>query len=311
MPDTILETPAAPAVAPAAAPAVTTTAGTPTTVAAPAPAAAPAAAPTVQTGFLGENGTLNFQHAAGYLPKELHGAIDGFQARFEGKTVGDVLKSYNALEGEYSTLKGARAVPEKATLDAYGIAKPEALSDDLWTADSPKIAKFVEIAHAAGIGKDEFGKLFGAYAETLVADHTAADTAAREAKQAAYNQLVDAWGAEFEPKRETAFNHVLSEFTQLGINPEGNADAIALMNNPLFIRFAHAQAAKLGEGSTTLPPGASPVTLSDGEKALDIMNNPQNPMHAKFLQETKEGKGPTIDYVERLRSKIRQPRPTA
>lgn len=308
MPDTILETPVAPAAAPAAsAPA----AGTPTTVPAPAPAAAPAAAPTVQTGFLGENGTLNFQHAAGYLPKELHGKIDGLQARFEGKTVADVINSYTSLEGEYSQLKGARAVPEKATLDAYGIAKPEALSDDLWNADAPKIGKFVEIAHAAGIGKEEFGKLFGAYAETLVADHTAIATAAREAKQAAYNNLVDAWGAEFEPKRETAFNHVLAEFTQLGINPEGNPDAIALMNNPLFIRFAHAQAAKLGEGSTTLPPGAQPTTMSDGERALDIMNNPQNPMHEKFLQETKEGKGPTIDYVERLRSKVRPPRPAA
>lgn len=279
----------------------------PAPAAEPAPAETPAPTPSAPpTGsFIGDGGTLHFEHAASALPKDLHGNIDGFKARFEGKTVGDLFKSYNELEGQFTQLKQSRAVPESATLEAYGINRPESLSEDIWKQDSPKIEKFVQLAHESGIGKEEFGKLFNAYAETLAADYQQAEDAAREAKQSAFNELVDAWGSEFDARRQTAANHVDAVLRQLDL-PADSPHVRALFDNPAFIRIMHHQARETGEGDTTLPPGAAPSVLSGAEKAHDIMTNPANPLHEKFVQESKQGGGPTIDYVQKLRSNMRR-----
>jgi hypothetical protein len=256
--------------------------------------------------FIGDGGTLHFAHAATHLPQELHSSITGFQARFEGKTVGDVFKSYSELEGSFTQLKGSRAVPEAATLESYGITRPEGVNDDYWNEASPKIQNFITKAHAAGIGKGEFSKLFEDYGQSLLDDQKRAEVQTQAAKQESYNELMNVWGAEFEPKRQTTFNHVKSVLQEIGA--ADSPHTAALMNNPVFIQMMHNQALKTAPGITQVPNGATPSPVSSAEQGLDIMHNPQNPYHEKFVAESRQGGGPTVDFVMKLRSSVRQVR---
>lgn len=316
MNDTLLTTPATPAATPGdPAPASTPAAPAPAPgQPAPTPAApAPAAAPTQATpaAFLGEGLVMNFEGLAPHLQTpEQRSRIDGLKDRFDGKPVTEFLEAYGNLEGDYTRIKQATSLPDAPTLDAYGITKPEGIEDAAWQAEVPKIEGVLKIAHEAGIGKQGFAKLRDWFNEQEAAAAEAQVEAAKTQRADAYNNLVDAWGNEFDAKRETASNFTNGVLQSLQLTPD-DPNVKALFNNPAFIRIMHHEATdpKRGpvEGSTTLPAGAT-SPISPAEEASRIATDPTHPLHEKFIEESKRGGGPTIDHVERLRSKVRIPR---
>lgn len=261
--------------------------------------------------FLGEGMTMNFEGLAGHMEPDQRAGIDGLKARFDGKPITELVNSYREAEKTLTELRQTSAAPSEATLDAYGIQKPEGIADDVWTAESAKAQEFINAAHAAGVTKAGFQSLYNRYIAAESASHEASETAARESKTAAQQALSKEWGTEYSAKLESTDKAFSSALQELNIDRTDNADVAALENNPAFIRYAHLMAHKLAdasgqnEGSTQMPNGSVATQLSGPELAMDIMSNPSNPMNAKFKQQSAAGGGDVVDYVQNMRSKMR------
>lgn len=283
----------------------------PATPPAPAPSTEPSA-PSVepqppgeqpQGSFVGEGNRLDFAHASAHLPKELHGKIDGYQARFQDKTVGDLFQSYSEAEAQLTQLMQSNAVPDAPTLEAYGIGKPEGLDDDSWKAESPKIEELAAKAHELGIGKEKFAGLFATYIEQANAEAQSAEAQRGEQRAQHEARLRQAWGAEFSAHAETAANHINAEAAALGLSSD-DPMVQQLLENPVFFQMVHRHATKTNEGSTTLPTGTA-TTVSAPDQARDIMTNPANPLHEKFIQQSAQGGGDVVDMVAKMRSSLK------
>lgn len=290
---------------------------------APAPAVAPAAEPTPSSeppaqatpqntpppSFLGEGMAMNFEGLASLMEPEHRGAIDGLKDRFDGKPITEFVNSYRELEKNHTELSQRSSAPAEATLEAYGITKPEGIADDVWNKESAKTQEFIKDAHEAGVTKAGFQKLYSRYIASETAAQEQAATAQREAITTAQKELSNEWGTEYGAKLETTNNSFSEALAELGIDRGSSEQVTALENNPVFIRYAHLQAVKLAEaqgkteGNTTMPNGSTSTQLSGAEQAADIMTNPANPMHTKFMEQSAAGGGDVVDFVQSLRAK--------
>lgn len=320
--ESLLSPPAAAAATPAPASPVAATAPTPSTASeTPPPAAVSTLSPPAAvlppghaqtpTAFLGEGMTMHFEGLAPFMEPDHRAAIDGLKARFDGKPITEFVTSYREAEKALTELRQSAAAPPEPTLQAYGITQPEGLDDQTWAAESAKAQEFIKDAHAAGVTKAGFQSLYNRYLQTEQAAQQDRDTASREAKTAAQQALAKEWGAEYPAKLETTNQTFAAALQELNIERADNPDVIALENNPVFIRYAHQMAVKLAEasgqveGTTTMPRSAVATQLSGPELAMDIMSNPANPLHAKFLEQSKSGGGDVIDHVQKLRAKMK------
>ncbi len=271
----------------------------------PAAPAEPSTPPPAATdsAFIGPDNAINYDVAGDHLPPELRGSIDGFKERLP--TVPDLFKAYKEAETELTRVKQAAAeVPKEATLDAYGIQRPDGIDDETWKSQEEFMQPYVEIAHQGGMSKEAFGELVNHFNEQATQSIEAQQTADREAKDAARNQLLEAWGDEFNARLETTQRHTEAVLNSLDI-PVDSKEAEALMNNSAFIQIMHRMAPR--EGSAAVPAGAS-TPVSKAEQGEAIMTDPNHPLHQKFLDESRQGGGPTIDYVESLRKGMTRPR---
>lgn len=297
---------------PAPAPAATAPAAAPVVPATPTPApssptAMPADGPASSASFISQEGKFDWSQASSALPQELHGHIDGFEARFKDKGPADVLQSFVELETEFTQSKQKNAVPEEATLEAYGITKPEGMADDAWKSASGDLEPFLAKAKEVGLGKEGFQQMYGEFVALEMGREKAQEEAKVAARGEAEKTLQELWKGEYASKGETALNHITNKFNELNI-PLDHPDAKALLDNPFYVMTMHDAATSMGEDSTVAGEGVTANPMSNAEKGLDIMNNPDNPLHQKFKDESGRGGGPTIDYVQSLRSKMVRPR---
>lgn len=180
----------------------------------------------------------------------------------------------SAWDTEVRRLMG---VPEQGTPEAYAL-KPETLPDGV-TWDEGRAAKFAEIAHKVGMTPGQAKEM-----QSLYLGIQQEEVAARET---AWKTGMEKEAAELKTTFGDKLNNVVTSAQRAALAVNLPAD---VMNpqSPNFMALSGVQilqmANKLAEalGETRLPAAGAVNALSPRDQAMDIINNPANPLHALY-----------------------------
>jgi len=179
-----------------------------------------------------------------------------------------------AWEGEVRKLLG---VPEKADVESYGLKPAELPEGTVWNEE--RAAKFAEAAHKAGMTPKqavEMQSLYLAIQQEEAASQKTAFDAGLAKEQEALKEV-------FGDKLNSTVN--AAQRVALALNLPSD-----VMNpqSPNFMALSGVQvlqmAAKLADamGESNLPKTTAVTSLSPRDQAMDIINNPANPLHAAY-----------------------------
>lgn len=179
-----------------------------------------------------------------------------------------------AWDGEIRKLLG---VPEKPDVEAYGL-KPAELPDGVtWNED--RAAKFVEAAHRAGMTPKQAAEMQSLYLAIQQEEVAAQKTAFEAGLQKEQQALKETFGDKLNSTVNAAQRAALALNLPADVmNPQ----------SPNFMALSGVQvlqlASKLAEamGESKLPAAAAVSSLSPKDQAMDIINNPANPLHAAY-----------------------------
>jgi hypothetical protein len=161
-------------------------------------------------------------------------------------------------------------VPEKP--EGYGIKKPDGVPDDQWNPEY--VGGILGVLHKHNASPElvqELTKFDGEFASKLRAGGEAAQATALNKER---ETLKTEFGADFGKK----INLAARAAKTLGLDPE---------NDPMFRTAAGVKAMlkvaeMVSEDRLVSGEGGADFGKSDREKALDIVNNPANPLHKAF-----------------------------
>lgn len=161
-------------------------------------------------------------------------------------------------------------VPEKP--EGYGIKKPDGVPDDQWNGEY--VGGILGVLHKHNASPElvqELTKFDGEFSQKLRAGGEAAQAQALNKER---ETLKTEFGAEFGKKISLAARAAKT----LGLDPE---------NDPMFRTAAGVKAMlrvaeMVSEDRLVSGEGGADFGKSDREKALDIVNNPANPLHKAF-----------------------------
>jgi hypothetical protein len=160
-------------------------------------------------------------------------------------------------------------VPEKP--EGYGIKKPDNVPDDQWNGEY--VNGILGVLHKHNASPElvqELTKLDGEFAAKLRAGSEAAQTAALAKEGEA---LKTAFGSDYDKKLSMAQRAAKT----LGL------DVTDPMFNKASVVIAMAKVAEMvSEDKLVSGEGSADAGMSDREKALDILNNPANPLHKAY-----------------------------
>jgi hypothetical protein len=160
-------------------------------------------------------------------------------------------------------------VPEKP--EGYGFKRPDSIPEAQWSQDYANgVAAILHKHQVSPEAAKELMEFDAKHAGDMLGKVQAGQTAAAEAEAKA---LREAWGDQFAKNVDLAVRGAKT----LGMDPKdpifGNAKVVQMV-----AKFASMVSEdRLVQGETSANAG-----MSDREKALDILNNPANPLHKAY-----------------------------
>lgn len=195
----------------------------------------------------------------------------GRRVRIPGQEAKDADKA--AFRAKLTEAGYLPTVPE-----AYTITKPDALVDGLTWNDA--------LATKAGGVFKELG-LTQAQADRLLAFHGEQMAALVPQLKLTEQQAVDAlkteWGATYDEQTELAKRAVAVVFKGEAATAEF-LESTGLGNSPALLKMMAKIGAMVQEDGTITQPGGGAGLDVEGKAVHDIMNNPDNPEHKKYMQ---------------------------
>lgn len=174
------------------------------------------------------------------------------------------------VEERQALMRKLNNVPEKP--DGYGIKKPDGVPDDQWNPEY--VGGVLGILHKHNASPElvqELTKFDGEFASKL---HAGGEAAQAQALTKERETLQTEFGAGLSAKLNLAARAAKT----LGLDPD---------NDPMFRTAAGVKAMlkvaeMVSEDRLVSGEGGADFGKSDREKALDIVNNPANPLHKAF-----------------------------
>ena len=161
----------------------------------------------------------------------------------------------------------------------YGIDRPDGYPEDLpW--DTERAGKYAEIFHKYSAPPELVKELMAAEAEQAKAEFAGISSREKEMFAAEKGKLEQEYGNEFPEMVDKARRGLASMGLTDGDKP---VDA----NHPIFsnavaVKMAIKYAEAVSEDKLVSGDMDSTGGMSDREKALDILNNPNNPLHKAY-----------------------------
>ena len=260
-------------------------------------------------GWYGDNGEFTSKDWTGKLPEELQRYAGTFG---KYKSVNELLHGFgnsvqmatgkglqplppdasDQLKQEFSDqMKRANGVPDDVA--GYQIERPENMPEELWNQD--RVSKFAEVMHKHHASPALVKELFDLNAEDTLS--MAQDLQVqREAHVAqATQELRDEWGDEFEAKKIKARRGAAT----LGLDPDNDA----VFEHPAFVKAMVRLTEDLVSEDRLVSGDSDPsMGQSDLEKAMDILQNANNPLHKAFH----DPMHPQHEYAVQQRSMFNQ-----
>ena len=170
---------------------------------------------------------------------------------------------------EIAAYRTATGVPD--TADGYEITPPEGLPEGM-EFNQEQMAPFREFALEHGLSNDLASKLVQFQANDLMTEAARFQQEQKEVQEADEKALQQEWGGKWEQKSMNARRAAAT----FGLGADHPA-----MQSP-DIRRAMAKVAESISEDSLVSGEKMSGTLSPGNEAKDIMNNPDNPMNAAF-----------------------------
>ena len=285
-------------------PPTATPAATPAT-----PAAPPAAAATPPGLALGP---------AGALPKDWALQIGDEYAPYNDQantfsSIGGLLKSYQSLRSTQPSYPGADAttdqiaswrtaskVPAAATAEAYGITKPADLPEGVpW--DNDYAEAIAAAAHASHAPAGVVQAITKASNEYMLATVDKIRESQAQAQKQAKDELIQAWGADFEARASTARHTIATFAAEAGLDPADPALA-AIINSTAGQRLFHAVSSHIGEDRVRTPAGYGDMRSAQ-QQAEEIMAGSDQHWGAKY----RDGDPDAMKHVSALLQQAKGP----
>lgn len=217
--------------------------------------------------------------------KDVDGALKTLvnQQRLLGKKADAVLiPKDDASPEEVAAFRAKLGVPE--TPDAYAL-KPKDLPEGMqWDENYAK--ELNAAAHEAGITPAQAEKLMSKYASLEAQNAQQAELQAKAQYEASRKELAEAWGDKFDINKSVATRMAQT----LGLDPNSKG-----LSDPKVV-IALERAARLISDDKIVSSDSSATVQVGKSRAMDIMTNPSNPMHAKY----REGDAATAALVSDL-----------
>lgn len=188
----------------------------------------------------------------------------------------------DATPEQIAKYREALGVPEK--YEEYPLNKPEDLPDDLW--DEKAAAEYKELFHKLNVSPKAANEIVQTY---LKMEQGRADL--MQAQQAgdmerARKELQDEFGSELTKQLDLARRLALTA----GVDPNDSA-----FNSPAVVKALAFAGRNMGEDRMVSSQDSGGMH-SGMARAKDISQNPQNPMHERYIAGDKD----VVDMVTRL-----------
>lgn len=207
------------------------------------------------------------------------------------KTVSDLAKSYSYLERKqphYPTeessaedvarFRALAGVPDSA--EGYELKAPDDLPESVaWNEEEAK--KYAEVAHKYHVPPAALKALAQVQVESEVARVAAMEAAQVKALEDGRSDLKKTWGHETDAKLGTVKLVYDKLLAKVGVDPSSE-EAANLARSPLFIKLAYQMSGYMGEDNTPRTPAGGSSFAGAKERALDIINNSNNPQYQLY-----------------------------
>lgn len=221
---------------------------------------------------------------SGRLPDDLK-PYEGSIKKFEGTSIGDVLKSYGELEkklGSRVAPPGPDAKPEEIAAwrktvgapekpDDYKIEKPENVPAEMWNAELVK--GFQGVAHELHLSPAQAGKLAEWWNGQQMGAHQKFQQDAAANREALAGTLKTEWGDKYEANLKGA--QYVAGLAKIDVNDPEIGD------NPAVIKALASVAALISEDKQVTG-GQGGSTLTYKQQAEDISTNKSNPRYDDY-----------------------------
>lgn len=192
-------------------------------------------------------------------------------------------------------LDRVNGVPEEPK--GYGLEKPQDYPEDLpWNEE--RASKYSEIFHKYSAPPQMVQELMAAEIEAAKQEYAGIGERQQAMLAAEREKLQEAYGQNLQPVIDKAIRGLKS----MGLTENGNPiDANhPIFNNAVAVQMAAKYAEAISEDRLVSGNTDSSMGMSDREKALDILNNPSNPLHAAYH----DAEHPRHDEAVRVRQTL-------
>lgn len=214
-----------------------------------------------------------------------------YQGLGKFRSVADLAKSYRHLEGRQPSYPGEGASPEQVERyrqmaavpgkpEDYGLGAPETLPEGMsWDEDTAR--RFAQVAHKYHVPAPAL--------KALAAEQIAIESERMgQLQQARQHSLVeaearlrDAWGSDFDARRQTAQHVHRTLLGSMGIDAEGE-EARALACSPVYAQLLYQVSRYMRQDANAASTAAAADVVGGRERGQDIIRNPQNPLYDKY-----------------------------
>lgn len=205
--------------------------------------------------------------------KDVEGALKTLvsQQRLLGKKADAVLiPKDDASPEEVAAFRAKLGVPDSVDKYATKIGGlPEGLS-----LDEASVKQFNELAHKTGLTPAQAQEAVKFYASLEAQNAQNAELQAKTQYETSRKELAEAWGDKFEANKNVATRMAQT----LGLDPNSKG-----LSDPKVV-IALERAARLISDDKIVSSDSSATIQVGKSKAMDIMTNTSNPMHAKYRE---------------------------
>lgn len=254
--------------------------------------------------WFGEDGNFTEKEWASNLPEDLQPYSNTFS---KYKSINELMHGFGNLS-RMATGKGLQPLPPNASDQLkqefaeqmrkangvpenpsdYGVSRPEEVPEELWNED--RASKFAEVLHKHHAPPELVKELFALNTADTLAAIQDAETRAQVKVEESVQELQKEWGDEFEANKMKARRGAAT----LGLDPDNDP----VFEHPGFVKAMVKLTNMVSEDRLVSGDDDSSSGQSDLQKALDIMQNPSNPLHAAFH----DPKHPQHDFAVKQRS---------
>lgn len=259
----------------------------------------------------GAAGSVDFST---YIPADIkdHPSLKSYDLKTPeglGKVFKSLVSAQSMIGGEkFVVPKGANDNPDvwNRAYEALGRPKDHTgyqLGEGMKPGETPQAKaveeRFRKFAHDNGMNQKQFQALYGFFDGLIGESRKSAMDAAKAYHAKAVEALKSEWGDQFDNRIATA-NKVLRAFG--GSPEEVKAFTAQFANNPVAIRILAEVGRRMSESALVAGDKADfDLGPADAKrKRMDIMTNPNNPLHEAWKSKRHPRKAEAMSEVERL-----------